>query len=74
MVPRSALEYAVIHYMPLLESKYDSQKMEKEKREAWHDKFYNFIDLKKTYIEHAKEVAPRTYSAKVACRLIHRTF
>lgn len=64
-VPRFSSEAQIITYLPILEAKYDHQKMEKEKREAWHDKYYDFVGLKSKYLEYAKEKAPRTWPAKI---------
>lgn len=58
-------ENEIIQYLPYLEAIYDHQKLEKARRESWHDKYYDFVGLKDQYESYAKEKAPNSYKAKI---------
>lgn len=52
--------------MPLYEAKYDSRLAERQKRESWHDQYYNFKDLIDIYVKYRKETAPNSWESKIA--------
>jgi integrase len=53
-------------HLKYFEAKYDSQAKERESRESWHDKFYNFQALLEIYITAMKARAPRSWESKTA--------
>ena len=53
-------------YLPVLESRFDTRVKEKEKRESWHDKYYNYVSLVDEFIEYRKESAPNSWKDKIS--------
>lgn len=47
----------------IFEAKYDARLRERESRETWHDKYYNFEELIKIYETHRKESAKNCYES-----------
>lgn len=64
-LPKFKSEAEVINYLPLIEAKHDSLKMRRERREAWFDKFTNFVTLKDEYKVYAKRKAKYTWQSKI---------
>lgn len=49
----------------LLEARYDAKKLEREHRESWRDKYYDFEQLEEEYRKYRKEEAPNSWKQKV---------
>lgn len=49
----------------LLEARYDAKKLEKELRESWRDKYYDFGKLEEEYLRYRKVDAPNSWMQKI---------
>jgi hypothetical protein len=46
---------AMLGYLPILEAKFDHRKLQKEQRESWHDKYYNYTSLVEEFIKYRQK-------------------
>jgi integrase len=51
--------------MPIFEAKYDQRLAERQKRESWHDKYYQFEELIRLYESNRKITAKNSWDSKI---------
>ncbi len=63
---KSTDKKAMEEFLPILEAKYDARKKEIQKRESWHDRYYNFVDLRKEFVNFRKRSTPKNWKTKLS--------
>ena len=52
------------NYLPVLEARFDHERMIRKRMDSWQDKYHNFQSLLDKYLEHRVEKAPKSWETK----------